>query len=693
MDVSNTATIGRSHRGLDSLRDLQTLLAQSSLDDSEQGPKPDNDDDDASVSDVEDIDSETAMNTVYNLLSELGVLNRSNRRAAELLAEKFSVLQEQVSQAESTHSGENTESNDVGHLVPTGSPRSDLFHTPPTTIGSAHASMRLTSPVPVPRIIPPLVEFAEHATQTDVTSSDMHDMQTNVARLGEENKVLRVNVKLLVQSVREQQDMAREYESTLAKALQALRSAAFERHLEIEDVQRRYRELLDSEVSLNRRLRSENADLKLALNNAAAAIKFTLTEDNTTHNDAPDASSAELVRGIYPVSMEASFQPFTEFSDPDQEMRLMCLTDSAYRRVMPSLQEWYKGKQRLQILARYLDRGHTTTASTSDLAQAIQNTMDEVKLVEEKIDCDVGQIEPGAFIFATPARGMPLSPNVAMVPKTPTSTALPELHVDIPTYGFESSEHDDIVDFLIEFGSAIELLGLLERGWFPYLATNCRGELKTFVMDATLLPRDTCWAVAERAICEFFVEDLYKAQLSVKLINMKPQAGEVQRAYLLRVNSVYKKYVRVTSDDGGQLLFWVFHQRLSPDLRAHVDQNLPARDSMSFSDLLKISCDTRVSRNPVDSGSTMATNTFTIGQSNGKVPRTKKWCSFHNSTTHDEAKCKQRERGNSATWCSLHNTSNHDESECRGVWKPRGSTSQSKSRILRSDTLNFVIQG
>ncbi|KAJ2835906.1 hypothetical protein J3B01_003211 [Coemansia erecta] len=287
MDVSNTATIGRSHRGLDSLRDLQTMLAQSSLDDSEQGSKPDNDDDDASASDVEDIDSETAMNTVYNLLSELGVLNRSNRRAAELLAEKFSVLQEQVSQAESTHSGENTESNDVGHLVPQGSPRSDLFHTPPTTIGSAHASMRLTSPVPVPRIIPPSVETAEHAAQTDVTSLDIHDMQANVARLGEENKVLRVNVKLLVQSVREQQDMAREYESTLAKALQALRSAAFERHLEIEDVQRRYRELLDSEVSLNRRLRSENADLKLALNNAAAAIKFTLTEDNSessSHN-------------------------------------------------------------------------------------------------------------------------------------------------------------------------------------------------------------------------------------------------------------------------------------------------------------------------------------------------------------------------------------------------------------------------
>ncbi|KAJ2179914.1 hypothetical protein GGF45_002205, partial [Coemansia sp. RSA 551] len=95
MDVSNTATIGRSHRGLDSLRDLQTMLAQSSLDDSEQGSKPDNDDEDTSASDVEDIDSETAMNTVYNLLSELGVLNRSNRRAAELLAEKFSVLQEQ----------------------------------------------------------------------------------------------------------------------------------------------------------------------------------------------------------------------------------------------------------------------------------------------------------------------------------------------------------------------------------------------------------------------------------------------------------------------------------------------------------------------------------------------------------------------------------------------------------------------
>ncbi|KAJ2908532.1 hypothetical protein GGI21_002793, partial [Coemansia aciculifera] len=44
----------------------------------------------------EDIDSETAMNTVYNLLNELGDLNRSNRRTAEALAEQFSVLQAQV---------------------------------------------------------------------------------------------------------------------------------------------------------------------------------------------------------------------------------------------------------------------------------------------------------------------------------------------------------------------------------------------------------------------------------------------------------------------------------------------------------------------------------------------------------------------------------------------------------------------
>ncbi|KAJ2586473.1 hypothetical protein IWW49_004000 [Coemansia sp. RSA 1797] len=412
-----------------------------------------------------------------------------------------------------------------------------------------------------------------------------------------------------------------------------------------------------------------------------------------THNDVADSSSAELVHGIYPVSMEASFQPFTEFSDPDRQMRLMRLTDSAYRRAMPSLQEWYRGKQRLQILARYLDRGHTTTASTSDLAQAIQKTMDEAKLAEEKIDCAVGQIEPGAFVFAAPARGAPLSPDVSMTPKTPTSATLPELHVEIPTYGFESSEHDDIVDFLIEFGSAIELLGLLERGWFPYLATNCRGELKAFVMDATLLPRDTRWAVAERAICEYFVEDMYKAQLSVNLINMKPQAGEVQRAYLLRVNNVYKKYVRVTGDDGGQLLFWVFHQRLSPDLRAHVDQNLPARDSMSFSDLLKIACDTRVSRNPVDNSSAAAVNTSATARPNGKVPRSKMWCSFHNSSTHDEGNCKQRERGNSATWCSIHSTSSHDESECRGVWKPRGPTSQSKSRPSRSGVYKFVLQG
>ncbi|KAJ1950659.1 hypothetical protein EC988_004307, partial [Linderina pennispora] len=50
----------------------------------------------------DDIDSETALNTVYNLLSELGDLNRSNRKAAEQLAEQFNALQAQVAKAE-TH--------------------------------------------------------------------------------------------------------------------------------------------------------------------------------------------------------------------------------------------------------------------------------------------------------------------------------------------------------------------------------------------------------------------------------------------------------------------------------------------------------------------------------------------------------------------------------------------------------------
>ncbi|KAJ2816953.1 hypothetical protein IWW50_006322 [Coemansia erecta] len=278
MDVSNTATIGRSHRGgFDSMRDLQTMLAQSSLADEEKDSKPE----DSSSSDVEDIDSETAMNTVYNLLSELGDLNRCNRRAAEMLAEKFSVLQTQVSRAESMHSDASSRRSDehnMEHAV--GSPRSmDLFHTPPTTIGSAHASLRLSSPAVAPRSILPVPTLAECATQTEMGCREIDDLQAGAVRLEEENKVLRVNVKLLIQSIREQQEMARDYESTLAKALQALRSAAFERHLEIEDVQRRYRELLDSEVSLNRRLQTENSDLKQALNNAAAAIKSTLAED------------------------------------------------------------------------------------------------------------------------------------------------------------------------------------------------------------------------------------------------------------------------------------------------------------------------------------------------------------------------------------------------------------------------------
>ncbi|KAJ2849376.1 hypothetical protein IWW36_002667 [Coemansia brasiliensis] len=286
MDVSQTATIGRSHRGLDSIRDIQAMLAQTSFEDDDTKEASS-----ASSSDIEDIDSETAMNTVYNLLTELGDLNRSNRRTAELLAEKFSVLQAQVSRAESLNSDEASQQQGTcaesvislprgppDSVSQTGSPRSEsTFHTPPNTIGSTQ-SVRLESPAFVPRSITPIL--TEGYMQTDMTSSHIAELKSSALKLEEENQMLRQNIKMLVQSVREQQEMAKEYEATLARSLKALRLAAFDSHLQISEVQDKYRELLASEVSLNRKLQSENSDLKHALNSAAAAIKSTLADDS-----------------------------------------------------------------------------------------------------------------------------------------------------------------------------------------------------------------------------------------------------------------------------------------------------------------------------------------------------------------------------------------------------------------------------
>ncbi|KAJ2818487.1 hypothetical protein IWW50_005802 [Coemansia erecta] len=392
-----------------------------------------------------------------------------------------------------------------------------------------------------------------------------------------------------------------------------------------------------------------------------------------TPSDKPNNSGVELVHGIYPVSMEANFKPFSEFSDPDRQMRLMSLSDRAYKRAIPSLQKWSTGKQRVHFLANYMEEGPVDASATSnDLAQALRKTIDENRSLEEYIDYNVGLAQPGAFIFDAPIE----IPNVVPMARSnnnssssSSSVMLPELHVDFPTYGFKNSAHDDIVEFLIDFGSAVELLSLQKKGWYPYLATNCRGELKSFVMDANLLPHSTDWAAAERAICKYFVEDMYKAQLSVQLIEMKPQGGEIQRAYLHRVNKVYQKYVRVTGDDGGQLLFWVFHQRLSPSLRAYVDQNLPATDKLAFPALLKIACDTRASRNPIDESPANAVDAADAAgavQTKGK-DRVIKWCGFHKSHSHSQGECKRRARGKSTTWCTYHSTANHDESDCNAA--------------------------
>ncbi|KAJ2818142.1 hypothetical protein GGI24_005186, partial [Coemansia furcata] len=113
MDRSlTTATIGRSQRGMDSMRGLREMLTHPDTHKKEEDSPSSSSS--SSSSDVEDIDSETAINTVYNLLSELGDLNRSNRRTAEALAEQFSQLQARNSSA------------------PVSEEEEMAFHTPPT---------------------------------------------------------------------------------------------------------------------------------------------------------------------------------------------------------------------------------------------------------------------------------------------------------------------------------------------------------------------------------------------------------------------------------------------------------------------------------------------------------------------------------------------------------------------------------
>ncbi|KAJ2783532.1 hypothetical protein H4R18_001665 [Coemansia javaensis] len=334
MDVSRTATIGRSHRGLDSMRDLQMMLAQAGEDSGrdaggdtggdaggDAAEDPPGSPPATSDEDEDDIDSETAMNTVYNLLSELGDLNRSNRRAAETLAERFSVLQAQVSRVESMGSsdslrrrdppsrpetpipgqggGNDGEDHDMRPAAPE-SPHSEAatFHTPPTTnsnsnnhnnSGPAHASLRLESPVTAAAILasaPPYVPIlVGGAAQTAMGAADIDELQRRAAAAAAENRELRADLGRLIGAVRDQQGMAREYEAALAKALVALRAAAFERHLELADVQARYRELLDKEAQLNARLQDENARLKLALASATRAMRSALAEDDEDYED------------------------------------------------------------------------------------------------------------------------------------------------------------------------------------------------------------------------------------------------------------------------------------------------------------------------------------------------------------------------------------------------------------------------
>ncbi|KAJ2451804.1 hypothetical protein GGF42_004175 [Coemansia sp. RSA 2424] len=202
------------------------------------------------------------MNTVYNLLNELGDLNRSNRRTAQVLAEQFSVLQAQVTTNTSTTAAppfsevdnEDEEEEEDGAT----------FHTPPSvsrTVGGS-GDRRISS----------------SAVQTDLDFASMQQTSEHVRRIEAENAVLRQDVRVLIGALKEHQDMGKEYEATLARALVALRSAAFERHLEISDVQTRYREILAAEQTLNGRLQNENIELRAALSSTAQAIRTTLNE-------------------------------------------------------------------------------------------------------------------------------------------------------------------------------------------------------------------------------------------------------------------------------------------------------------------------------------------------------------------------------------------------------------------------------
>ncbi|KAJ2702226.1 hypothetical protein FB645_004362 [Coemansia sp. IMI 203386] len=310
MDVSNTATIGRrSHGRHGAMRELQARLAAecNSPSDHEEEPiiqpatseatvvQPTSEKDDthstssssSDSSDVEDIDRGTAIITVYNLLSNLGDLNQSNRWVAEGLAQKFSSLQMQVDRTESLVSeeslrrrsnvpspinGQNNVGNQSMHYSSTSRTAStyseSTFHTPPVSASAITVDNSR--------------EYSEKQVQTEL---DIGELCARAQKLAAENQVLRSDVAMLIQSLREQQVMARDYESTLAKALVALRSAAFERHVEIKEIQEKYHELLGSEKALNQRLELENSDLRGALSNAANVIRTTLAATTPDENE------------------------------------------------------------------------------------------------------------------------------------------------------------------------------------------------------------------------------------------------------------------------------------------------------------------------------------------------------------------------------------------------------------------------
>ncbi|KAJ2724775.1 hypothetical protein GGI07_001736 [Coemansia sp. Benny D115] len=344
MDVSKTATIGRRSQNTHALRDLRAQLAiageehqeRSKISEShssvqEAGPHSaqetehvqndqGNDSGSESSSDVEDIDRETAIITVYNLLSNLGDLNQSNRWVAEGLAQKFSSLQTQVDRAESlvteeswrlrsVHSGSSpADSSDrqaqddsggaeaLAHmsrgasLTASSANRSEstTFHTPPTQAAQLPQESPLAETV-----------MAEMGVQTDMRSLDVVELSRRAQRLADENAQLRDDVALLVRSLREHHGMAKDYETALSRALTALRTVAFERDVEISNVRDRYRDLLATESLLNERLSAENVDLRGALSNAASAMRVSLaeSEEETRRHAAGDNSSANSSRG------------------------------------------------------------------------------------------------------------------------------------------------------------------------------------------------------------------------------------------------------------------------------------------------------------------------------------------------------------------------------------------------------------